>query len=385
MRACRRFKLAKLPEVDFVHDLRVPDAVQRLIGPDPRDIRLRVWAKLVHASLNLTDDAIRAALPRYPAAMIRTHAGLRSAELPRLRVGCARALEPGIDQHLLDGADPEVLELADHICVLDVPASKMSPPYSKPVGRIVAEAVAAWEKIRPTQPMALDAKINQQAHFLLSVRGRRVHKSFMNKHLIPFLCAQAGVPLEDVPGKKITCHRGRASLATWLFNTTEGMMLEELRQWLGHRSPATTANYTRTRRRKLMAKFAKADDSARLIEVLVDMDAVARGDTSRAAVLFPLGNDDFCSNPFFTTCPHKLACIGCGFHKKSDSQEAALVRASQGYQRMLQELQLDDEERAVLEECRGVVEKAAREIAARRKNVPAPDGTLPGRALPVLS
>lgn len=72
---------------------RIPQAISRLIGPDPRDIDMRWWAMLVQAALDLTEED----LPRrngwywYPLALVRAlaivwvYSGLRSDEIVRLR------------------------------------------------------------------------------------------------------------------------------------------------------------------------------------------------------------------------------------------------------------------------------------------------------------
>jgi hypothetical protein len=77
---------------------RIPQAISRLIGPDPRDIDARWWAMLVQAAVDLTEED----LPRrngwywYPLPLVRAlaivwvYSGLRSDEIVRLRTGCIR-------------------------------------------------------------------------------------------------------------------------------------------------------------------------------------------------------------------------------------------------------------------------------------------------------
>jgi hypothetical protein len=88
-----------LPRIFNPHRaFRIPQAISRLIGPDPRDIDMRWWAMLVQAALDLTEED----LPRrngwywYPLplvqvlAMVWVYSGLRSDEIVRLRTGCIR-------------------------------------------------------------------------------------------------------------------------------------------------------------------------------------------------------------------------------------------------------------------------------------------------------
>jgi hypothetical protein len=223
-RDLRRWKLVGALQIDPSQDLRVPNALARMVGTNPRDIRQAVWMKLVWASLNLSDDDCHQPRqgrqrnqPEYfppllrAAAVLWTHAGLRTDELGRLELGCIRELTPGLDPELQEQLDRDV---ADLVCLLSVPVNKTSAAFTKPVGKIVAEYVRTWEAIRGQQPTVIDRKTRQPTHYLFMHRGRKLGHKFLNGVLIPLLCRKAGVPLEDLPGKRITSHRGRASLAT---------------------------------------------------------------------------------------------------------------------------------------------------------------------------
>ena len=74
------------------------------------------------------------------------------------------------------------------MCLLDVPVNKTTTAFTKPVDRIVGDAVKAWELERPTQPAALDEKTGELVHFLFSVRCARFSPSYLNRTLIPSLC-----------------------------------------------------------------------------------------------------------------------------------------------------------------------------------------------------
>jgi hypothetical protein len=86
-------------------------------------------------------------------------AGLRQDEIRRLRVGCIR-YQSG------DEAGSE------GVCLLDVPVNKTSTGFTKPVDRVVGEAIRAWEQERPDQPPARDEKTGEQVHFLFRFGAR---------------------------------------------------------------------------------------------------------------------------------------------------------------------------------------------------------------------
>ena len=68
------------------------------------------------------------------AELGKANIGLRGDEIRRLRVGCVRRHQ----------------ENEFSICLLDVPVNKTAA-FTKPVDRVVGEAINAWEKVRPVQ------------------------------------------------------------------------------------------------------------------------------------------------------------------------------------------------------------------------------------------
>ena len=203
--------------------LATPRSVLAVLGPDPRVIDDATWAKLVWAGLNLTDEDLSPpdAPERsrdghfYPAAMVRAlvvvwlFSGLRRDEIARLRLGCIRWQTGGGD-----GGVPGV-DGKRRVCLIDVPVNKTGTAFTKPVDGIMGEAIAAWEAVRPPQPLWLDPKTGERVHPLFSHRGRRVGLTFINAVLIPLLCRKAGVPDKDARGR-ITSHRARSTIATRL-------------------------------------------------------------------------------------------------------------------------------------------------------------------------
>ncbi len=125
------------------------------------------------------------------------------------------------------------------VCLLDVPVNKTGTAFTKPVDPLLGQAIEAWQRVRPAQPKTLEPKTAEQADILFAVRAQPVARSYLNRTIIPTLCAKAGVPPADVRGK-ITSHRARSTIASQLYNAKEPMTLFELQAWLGHRSPAST-------------------------------------------------------------------------------------------------------------------------------------------------
>jgi len=228
-----------------------PRSLRALIAPNPRVIADDIWAKLLWAGLNLTQEDLPVSphypgattaksTPWYPLEMVRAmvvvwlFAGLRSDEFRRLRVGCIRW-----QRQEIPGAGTDDALGKEAICWLDVPTNKTGTAFTKPVDRVVGEAIAAWEHVRPQQPSDVDPKTGEVVHYLFAYRGRSIAKSYINQHLIPLLCRKAGVPTADARGD-ITSHRARSTIASQLYNAREPLSLFELQEWLGHRDISST-------------------------------------------------------------------------------------------------------------------------------------------------
>jgi len=110
---------------------------------------------------------------------------------------------------------------------------KTGTAFTKPVDPLVGQAIEAWQALRPDQPKRLDRKTGEPVDLLFSIRAHPVAKNYINRSLIPSLCAKAGVPTADVRGN-ITSHRARSTIASQLYNAKEPMTLFELQAWLGH-------------------------------------------------------------------------------------------------------------------------------------------------------
>jgi len=287
--------------------LATPRPVRALIGPDPRVIADDVWAKLLWAGLHLSTSDLPAhratGAPWYPPEMARAvavlwlFAGLRVDELARLRVGGVRWQSQDAASTVEEAAPPK-----NAVCLLDVPAHKTGLPFTKPVDRAVGEAVAAWERVRPTQPHLVDPKTGEAVQLRFSYRGQRRSRGYVNRVLIPLLCRKANVPTADARGS-LTSHRARSTIASQLFNAREPMTLFELQEWLGHRSPVATQQYAKIAPTKLARAYADAGyfgRNLRTIEVRIDQDAIKSGAaaTGEPWRFYDLGHG-YCTYDFF--------------------------------------------------------------------------------------
>ena len=367
---------------DPTRHLTTPKSLLALIGPNPRVIADDVWAKLVWAGLNLVPDDLPRRGPArrgkfrpnsYPIEMCRAlattwlFAGLRNNEILRLRVGCIRWQR---EEVTVPGTG-DVLP-ADAVCLLDVPVNKTGTAFTKPVDRIVGEAIAAWEKVRPQGAKRPDWKTGEVVDFLFMVRLTGVGKSYLNHALIPALCVKAGVPPADVRGN-ITTHRARSTIASQLFNAKEPMTLFELQEWLGHATPSATQHYAKITPLKMAKSYADAGYFARnlrAIEVLIDQDAVRAGMASTEPWKFYDLGHGYCTYDFFEQCPHRMACAKCDFYMPKQSTAALLLEGKQHLLRLLQEIPLGDAEQAAIEDGVAAYEKLLLKLA----DVPTPAG-----------
>ena len=201
-------------------------------------------------------------------------------------------------------------------------------------------------------------------------------KHYINKTIIPALCAKAGVPTADVRGN-ITSHRARSTIASQLYNAKEPMTLFELQAWLGHGSPETTQHYAKLTPNTLTRAYQDAgyfERNVRTIEVLLDRDAVASGAAADGEPwqYYDLGHG-LCSYTFFEQCPHRMACAKCDFYTPKDSSKALLLEAKDNLQRMLAAVPLTDDERAAVDDGQAALDQLLERLA----DVPTPAGPTP--------
>ena len=344
--------------------LRTPPAIHRLIGPAPRTIEDKLWLKLLNAAETLQrSDLHRFQLAMYPFELVKAVAitwclsGLRTDEIRRLRVGCVRWRVGENDTGKSGESLPD-----DAICFLSVPVNKTGTAFVKPVHWLVGKRIEEWERVRPPQTLELDPKTNEMVRFLFSFRGVRIAWAYFNGHLIPMLCQKANIPMEDAIGR-ITAHRARSTIASALYNAPEGLTIGELGQWLGHKDFRSTQHYAKLHPTRLAKAISRANRNSRLATVLVDPAAVAKGEP---AIFYYLGEGAYCANPAWSACPHRMACLKCPMYVAPDTGK--LIEARDGVLRLLQEVPLTHEEKAVAE---GDVQALNRYIEKRR-DIPAP-------------
>lgn len=334
--------------------LATPRSVHCLIGPDPRIIQDDVWAKLMWAGLNLTDQELskpddpeaRGDGHFYPATMVKAlvliwlFSGLRRNEIARLRVGC------------ICWQSEKQMVNEQPVCFLHVPVNKTGTAFSKPVDGVVGRAVELWEQMRPPQPLSIDLKTGEQVHRLFSHRGRGISGSYINKVVIPLLCSKAAVPLDDARGR-ISSHRARSTIASQLYNAKEPLSLFELQEWLGHSSPESTRHYTKITPTKLAKSYQDAgyfSRNLRAVEVLIDQDVIRRGSPpDEPWKLYDLGHG-YCSYDFFDQCPHRMACAQCDFYVPKESSRAQSIEAKTNLLRLTQEIPLNEDELQAVED-----------------------------------
>ncbi len=321
-------------KLDFVprEALATPLHIQRALdGADPRDIDLRVWAKLAIAAATLSQSD----LPEgswYPLSFYRALGLLwvtsarRPHEIARLRLDCLR-----------EEWDPEMLDEEEHsssnvidlqasnqysaqraekqgpkLFYLHIPSGKTRGPFWIWIPDYVVDAIHEWKRERPSNQRVLhDRKDHEAVNYLFCYKDTRIGDNFINTSLIPALCAKAGVDSKDARGR-ISGHRGRSTRLTLL--RQNGVGLDDLAEYAGHKDSTTIRRYARHNPLQLHRIIKDADDVSRIIEGIVDVRAAAQG---LPALRWFIGYDadgapQYCANQVYHTCPHRLDCPKCG-------------------------------------------------------------------------
>lgn len=361
--------------LDPKRSLAAPQSIQSQVAPAPRPIDRTVWAKLIQAALNLTETDVPHnpihLTTGYPLPMIQAVAitwlfcGLRANELRRLRIGCIRWQ-----------TNPAEGEQATSHCYLEVPAHKTGGPFLKVVDPLVGHMIFGWEQARPACPPMLDKKTGERVHFLFAYQNHSLGEAYLNDRLIPLLCHKAGVKAIDSNGP-ITSHRGRSTMASQLYDAEQPLSLLEIQAWLGHQSPETTRCYvqiTATRQAQAYSNAQYFRRNIRLIDVLIDQDAIRSGATAKGEPwrYYDLGHG-YCTYSFFDQCPHRMACAHCAFYRPKDTSVASLLEAKANLQRLMQEMPLKDEELAAVEDGLEALERLHKML----QDIPTPAGPTP--------
>ena len=303
--------------------LATPQHVQKaLAGSEPRDIALAIWQRLAIQAARLTPTDL-GPTPYWPFRAVQAMALLwvstarRPNELLRLRRDCVRAeWEEGMADDAGDPLPPGTAvigtEQGTKVHYLHIPSSKYGGPCWIWIPKYSADAIARWQAERGNERLAqFDPKDREFADLLFVHRGKRMGVTFLNRRLIPLLCAKAGVDPRDAEGA-YTAHRGRSARISMLHAC--GLELDDLAAYAIHKDTNTIKKYARRHPIHLHRKVARADTLSTVIEGLYDPSAALRGTPS---VRWFLGYDadgtpQFCGLPAHQTCPHRLDCVRCG-------------------------------------------------------------------------
>lgn len=101
----------------------------------------------------------------------------------------------------------------------------------------------------------------------------------------------------------------------------------------------------------------------------VTSESAARGVSWR---YYDLGHG-LCTYDFFDQCPHRMACAKCSFYMPKESSKAQTLEVSANLSRMLQEMPLQEGERAAVED--GI--EAMTKLANSLRDTATPDGRTP--------
>ncbi len=195
---------------------------------------------------------------------------------------------------------------------LHIPAGKNKGAFWLWIPDYTAYTIEAWKRERPAnQKKFLDWKDQQQVDYLFCLTDDHIGPKFINRSLIPTLCAKAGVDVKDAKGK-ITGHRGRSTRLTLL--RRNGVSLEDLAEYAGHANTKTIRRYVADNVIPLHHVIKEADELTRVIEGVIDTQAASQG---LPAVRWFIGYDAdgqpvYCGNQVYVTCPHRLDCKRCG-------------------------------------------------------------------------
>jgi hypothetical protein len=347
-----------------------------LAGSEPRDIALAVWQRLAIQAAQLT-AADLGPTPYWPFAAVQAMALLwvstarRPNELLRLRSDCVRAeWEVGMDGQdgipLPPGAEVLGTENGAKVHYLHIPSSKYGGPCWIWIPTYTADAIARWQAERgQARTGHFDPKDREVADLLFVQRGHRMGGNFLNRRLIPLLCAKAGVARGDAEGA-CTAHRGRSARIPMLHAC--GLDLDDLAAYAIHKDTRTIRKYARRHPIHLHRKEAQADTLSTVIEGLYDPAAALRG---APAVHWFLGYDadgapQFCGLPAHYTCPHRLDCVRCGLF--IGGERARLVHDDPQLLKVTAEVLMAEAPQFLNAGQRA----AAEQVLARRRDLPPP-------------
>ncbi len=314
-----------------------PENIRRQIVPNPRTLDPAWWQKLTWAAASLSAKDLAAhrvrqfSLAYYRAAGLVWVTGARRAdEIRRLKVGCvSREWAPEMHDENGNQVEPE-----EDLAFLRIPVNKMQGEFWIPIPSYTADAIEVWERLRPKlQDPQIDRKEHRPIDYLFMTRNQLMGKGFLNSSVIPLLCKVAGlvdadgVPLRDAVGK-ITSHRARSTLATWL--RSNGLSLTYVAKLLGHTDLKSLPWYLREDKHMFARAVRKHNPLNRMVTAILDTEAMKRG-AGEPAVFYYLGYGDdgrphLCASPDYSTCVHQMHCRRCEMYVDAEQAEVIARR-----------------------------------------------------------
>ncbi len=162
-----------------------------------------------------------------------------------------------------------------------------------------------------------------------------------------------------------------------LYNAKEPLDILQLRDYLGHKHRASTQSYLKVDPTKLASQVTKAgylEQNLATIEVLLDQEAVRSGAAARGEPwkYYDLGHG-YCLNDFWAECKHRMACARCPFYRPKESLADQLLEGQANLLRMLEFVQLTEEEKLLVTEGIELHQSLIEQLA----DTPTPTGLTP--------
>ena len=151
----------------------------------------------------------------------------------------------------------------------------------------------------------------------------------------------------------------------------------QIQKYLGHKYLSSTQHYLQVDPTKLASQVAKAgylEQNLATIEVLLDQDAVRSGAAARGEPwkYYDLGHG-YCVNDFWAECKHRMACARCPFYRPKESLKDQLLEGQANLLRMLEFVQLTEEEKLLVTEGIDLHQALIENLA----DIPTPAGPTP--------
>lgn len=98
-----------------------------------------------------------------------------------------------------------------------------------------------------------------------------------------------------------------------------------------------------------------------MINVLIDYDPEATSLTG-LATYYDLG-DSYCTNIFWSSCQHRMACIGCDFNLLKQSARGLVLENKSSVRRNIEEVPLTPDKRTIVEKVSHKIKQALKRLS----------------------